>query len=170
VGSSAIVPAEVEEVAVIAPPSGHHVPIAFYMPAVDVPAGQTETLTVQLTRYFRARKIVVPQVVMPDFQILDFMVGVFSQIAVRTGIPALVFHEGAPHMPFDTAAHQQNISLIVRNITDHASRFTAKLEGLGLSSESWEDDDHIGVIIPVGSPGYRHVTGAAGLQEESEDE
>jgi hypothetical protein len=142
VGTSGLVPAQVEEVAVIAPPSGHHVQIDFYTPIVDIPPGQTETITVHLARYFKADRIVVARSIAPDFDVVDFKIGMVSQIAIHNGgIPAVVFHENAINMSFDTAAPTLNISLVVRNVSDHTSRFTAKLEGRGLASESWDEDE-----------------------------
>jgi len=133
------------------------------MPTVEVPARQTETLTIRATRYFRAHRIVVSRSVAPDFEIVDFKVGVISQIAVQhTGIPALVFHEDAPKMPFDTASPPLNISLLVRNVTDRTASFTATLEGLGLTSESLDDDRDDDVMKPWAR--------AADLREESDDE
>jgi hypothetical protein len=102
------------------------------LPAEVVNPGEDHTFTLRLPYIFRAHRIIAHRSVAELFDIVDFKVGRLSQFALHGPLPAILFEETTPNIPFDTAIIGVEISMVVRNTSDQARSFIGRIEGLSL--------------------------------------
>lgn len=98
---------------------------------LNVPAGNTVTVTSQPQVAFRVERLVVPSDIAGSFIFQDVIVGKNSQFANDQPVPARVFDEGGFGMRLrgDTAQTTMNVSLRVTNISGAQTTFRAAVVG-----------------------------------------